>query len=91
MSCDNCEPKEQKEIFVPYIVHESGLAREERSIKRLWIVILVLILLLAASNCAWLVYESQFEVVEQSTTIDATQDGTGKNIIGVGDIYGSKS
>ena len=40
---------------------EAMMARMDRIIKRLWIVILLLIVLLVASNCAWLWYESQFE------------------------------
>lgn len=33
---------------------EAMMARMDRIIKRLWIVILLLIVLLVASNCAWL-------------------------------------
>ena len=42
---------------------EAMMARMDRIIKRLWIVILLLIVLLVASNCAWLWYESSFEDV----------------------------
>lgn len=54
---------------VPYIVHEGIVARLERNCKRLWILALVLVSLLVATNIGWLVYESQFE---DQTTI--TQD-----------------
>lgn len=54
---------------VPYIIHEGAMARMERTAKRLWILVIILIVLLAASNAAWLAYESQFE---DQTTI--TQD-----------------
>jgi hypothetical protein len=46
---------------VPYIVHESIMARMERMIKRLWILCIILILLLAGTNAAWIVYENSFE------------------------------
>jgi len=36
------------------------MARMERIIKKLWVVVIVLILLLFASNAAWIYYESQF-------------------------------
>ena len=58
---------------VPYIVHEGDMARMERSNKRLWIVVLVLIILLLGSNVAWLMYESQFEEVT-TTTQEVTQE-----------------
>lgn len=64
-------------------------AMAERTIKRLWIIILVLIIALIGTNGAWLYYESQFETVE--TTIEAEQ-GDGVNIVGGGDVnYGAES
>lgn len=58
---------------VPYIVHEGILARMERIIKRLWIVIILLIALLVGTNIAWLYYESQFE--EQTTVQQDVDSG----------------
>lgn len=52
---------------------EAMMARMDRIIKRLWIVILLLIVLLVASNCAWLWYESQFEEEVVTTTQTVTQ------------------
>lgn len=63
-TCNNC--KEQT-ISVPYVVHESAMARAERQAKRLWALIILIVLLLVGTNIAWLVYESQFEVVEETT------------------------
>jgi hypothetical protein len=59
--------------IVPFIVHEGDMARMERANKRLWIVILVLIILLVGSNVAWLSYESQFEETS-TTTNEVTQE-----------------
>ena len=39
------------------------MARSERTVKRLWATIILLILLFVGSNAAWLYYESQFEDV----------------------------
>lgn len=44
---------------VPYIVHESILARMERTIKRLWILCIIMFTALVISNGMWLYYESQ--------------------------------
>ena len=89
-NCDTCKNNPQAPENVPYIVHESAMARAERTVKRLWITILTLILLLVCSNCVWIWYNSQFEVIE--TTIEAEQDGSGVNIVSGGDLdYGAES
>ena len=79
-----------KPINVPFIVYEAAQSRLERIIKRLWITVILLIVLLVGSNIGWLIYESQFEVYE--TSIEAEQDGDGVNIVGGGDVnYGAES
>lgn len=47
-------------------------ALAERTIKRLWVLIIILVILLFASNAAWIYYESQFAVEE--STIEANAD-----------------
>lgn len=90
-NCSNCNNEKTAPEAVPYIVHESAMARAERGAKRLWIVIILLIVLLVGTNGAWLWYESQFEVAE-TTTIEAEQDGSGVNIVGGGNVdYGAES
>ena len=64
MSCETCKNKTTTPESVPYIVHESAMARSERTAKRLWITILTLIFLLVGSNCVWIWYENQFEDIE---------------------------
>ena len=66
-------------------------ALAERTIKRLWITIVLLIVLLCASNGAWLWYESQFTDEVQTVTQDV-ETGEGDAIVtGIGDIYGEGS
>ena len=78
-NCETCKGKEaHAPESVPYIVHESSMARMERQIKRLWIALIVCIAMIFACNVAWLAYESQFE------TFYYEQDGEGTNIIGDG-------
>ena len=74
----DCERCTKAPDPVPYVVHESDMARLERTIKRLWIVLLVLIVLLAGSNGAWIYYESQF--VDESWTFEANTDNGGTAI-----------
>lgn len=57
---------------VPYIVHEGIMTRLERTIERLWILAIILIILLFGSNAGWIWYENQFE--DKVTTIEAEQD-----------------
>ena len=91
--CNGCG-EHNKVVDIPYIVHESAMARMERQLKRLWITILVLIVLLVGTNGIWIWRESQFEdvVTTTTTTIEAEQDGAGVNIVGAGDVdYGAES
>lgn len=64
---------------VPYIAYEAALARFERTIKRLWITIIILILLLASTNAAWIYYESQF--MDETATIEAEANEGGNAVI----------
>lgn len=68
---------------VPYIVHEGAMARLDRTIKRLWVVIILLIFLLVCSNGFWIYYESQFETVEETTEVmQDSDDGSSNSFIG---------
>ena len=40
---------------------ESAMAREDRKNKRLWILVIILLVMLFSSNAGWIWYESQFE------------------------------
>lgn len=87
MDCNNCRDAKSPPS-VPYIVHESAQARMERTLGRMWVTIVLLIVLLVGTNLAWIVYESQFEDVH----IEAEQDGNGVNMVGGGDVtYGAES
>lgn len=79
--CKTCKENRQNVEPVPYIVHESTMARMERTIKRLWIALILVICLLVATNGAWLWYENQWEVVE-TTEITQENDGGYNNYIG---------
>lgn len=77
-TCNNCNTYENKDIIVPYVVHETAVARQERQIKRMWIALIVLAVALFLTNMAWIGYQSQFDTF----SYDYTQDGNGNNIIG---------
>ena len=84
-NCETCKGKDaHAPESVPYIVHESSMARMERQIKRMWIILIIAVLLAVIAplgvHLGWLHYESQFETFEYSYE----QDGEGTNIIGDG-------
>ena len=60
---------------ITYFAHEGIMARMERTIKRLWVLCIILIILLAGSNAAWLWYESQFEDEQTTVTQELNSDG----------------
>ena len=92
--CNHCGTDKNPDN-VPYIAHESAMARSERNSKRLWIIILVLIVALIGTNLAWIIYESQFETVETITKeYDIEQDaedGNNNSIINGGSIVNGET
>ena len=71
---------------VPYIVYESDLSRQERHIKRLWILCIIIFIALIGTNAGWIVYEAQWE--DQVITQDVDTGEGNAFVTGVGDIYG---
>ena len=63
---------------------EIFIAAMERTIRRLWILCIILIIAFVASNLGWLYYESQFEEVTETKTVetDASDGGDATGIIG---------
>ena len=87
VNCDNCSKRPES---VPYLVHESAMARMERTIRRLWILLIMLVVLLVGSNGLWLWYESQFETV--TTSVEMQNERGYNNYIGNdGDIYNGEA
>lgn len=88
--CSNCNLYARNES-VPYIVHESDMARMEHTNKRQFITILVLVFCLVFSWLGFLIYESQYETVTETTVQDVWQssDANSTNRFVGGDNYGS--
>lgn len=70
-------------------VHEQSLALEmlselKKSLKRWFVISIVLLIALVISNVGWLIYESQWEEVTETQTIEQHQDDTdNSNMSGV--------
>lgn len=69
---------------IPFVAHESALHRLEKANRRVWILCIILVAALILTNLAWLIYEKQFETVEETTetvqTYDVMQDGIDGNL-----------
>ena len=87
-SCNNCGT-DKKPSSVPYAVLVDFKETAKANGLKWFIICLVLIVLLVGSNIGWLVYESQFEVVEEITTQEVEQDAeNGENHFVGGDMIG---
>lgn len=84
-NCETCKNAKSAPENVPYIVHESSMARMERQIKRLWIALIVAIAMLFTSSaiftCALLQYD--YESYEITADGDSNANYIGQD----GNIY----
>lgn len=71
-------------------LHEMYLASLERTIRRLWILCIILVFLLVGSNVCWIVYENSFEDMTQTVTQESEGDNATNHFIG-GDSYGQST
>ena len=83
-TCNGCGTDSKAPANIPFVAHEKEMERKDRTEKRLWIVILLLIVLLVGTNAAWIWYDSQFETVEVVEDYELSADD-GCNAIVNGD------
>lgn len=77
---------------VSYIAYESTMSRLERTNRRFFIIIVILIVALIGTNSAWIYYESQFEDVVVTQEVQAESDnGSDINLNTVGGDYHGRS
>ena len=72
------------EKTIPYIAHESEVARLERIIKRMWILCIIIFVAFVISNGAWIWYENQF--MDEVTITQENEDGYNNYIGNDGNI-----
>ena len=71
---------------VPYIVHEEITVKLERTIKRLWILCIIMFVTFVLSNGLWIFYESQWQYVDTTTTNEISQEVDSEGAATIGDI-----
>ena len=59
---------------IPYIVYEGAQARNERTVKRLIIVVIIAVLVCFITNGLWLYAWMQYDYTSEEISVDA-QDG----------------
>lgn len=84
-TCTGCEKNAVQGI--PFIVYEKEMTRYERVIKKLWVIIILLIVFLVGSNIVWVVYDKQFEDVTITQEVEQEAESGENHFIG-GDFYG---
>ena len=68
--------------IIPYFAHEGMMVRMERTIKRLWIALIIVAAMMFASNAAWLYAWMQYDYVDMDRSIDINADNGTANYIG---------
>lgn len=92
--CDECKRCAMNDDMTNVVMSSADWQRNEqrhlRREKRFIAIIVLLVLLLVGSNAGWMIYENQFEVVEETTetitttyeNIEQITDDGGNNLIG---------
>ena len=89
--CSTCKEKQKQAEPIPYIAFVSMKSTMERTIKRLWILLIILVVLLMGSNIAWIIYESSF-IDEETEVTQEVETGDGSAYVaGIGSIYYGES
>ncbi len=93
--CDECKRCAMNDDMTNVVMSSADWQRNEqrhlRREKRFVAIIVLLIILLVGSNISWLVYESQYEVVEETTITQENEDGYNNYIGNDGDIVNGET
>ena len=88
-TCNSCNTNDM--AVMPIAQHEKDQNRLMSIIKRLIAVIVTLIVLLVGTNVGWLIYEAQYEAVEETTITQENEDGYNNYIGNDGDIVNGEA
>ena len=88
-TCNSCNTNDM--AVMPIAQHEKDQNRLMGIIKSLIAVIVILIVLLVGSNIGWLVYEAQYEVVEETAITQENAEGYNNYIGNDGDIVNGET
>ena len=77
---------EEKKISDKDFAIECITAMYERSIKRLWILCIIILIICAGSNFGWFYYNSQYETIKETEVTQENEQGNNNYIGNDGDI-----
>lgn len=78
--------EKDEKAAVPFYVFESFRIHNKNIITTLIVALIITIVLLFATNIAWLTYESQFDYADEEVTLGAQDNGNANYIGQDGDI-----
>jgi len=76
---------------IPFYTYELEVAKHERTVKSLIIIIVITIALLFASNMAWLWFFNQFDFASEEVTLNSQEAGNASYMGGSGVIDNGRS
>lgn len=85
MDCKTCK---DNRAVVSFAAFERAILELKDANRRLWIIVLLLIMLLFGTNAAWLYYENQFSDIEIT---QENEDGYNNFIGNDGDIHNGET
>ena len=93
--CDECKRCAMNDDMTNVVMSSADWQRNEqrhlRREKRFIAIIILLIVLLVGSNIGWLVYENQYEIIEETTITQENEDGYNNYIGNDGDIVNGET
>lgn len=87
MACETCKSAHDKMESIPFAAHESIMARMERANKRMALALIIAIVLMFASNAAWLYAWFQYDYSTEAVFVDSQDSGNANYIGEDGDIF----
>lgn len=84
--CKSCKEKRIQLTAEEHLryAHDRESAFAERTVKRLWILLILMAVLLVGTNAYWIYNESQYEDVVTTTTVESDASDGGNAIANVG-------
>ena len=74
-------------IVVPYVVHRDAIAHDRWVIKRLIAALIIVIVLMVATNALWIYEWMQYDYVSEDMYIDSDGYGVASYVGGNGGVY----
>ena len=85
-TCNNCGTTNNMES-IPYVAYQSTVSDYKMMLKRMWVALIVLLLILFATNTIWIYSWMQYDYSSEEIIVDAEDNGNANYIGQDGNIY----